>query len=68
VLIFGLSMPDSGCGRTTTHAPHCGHVTQLRELDKTLVIQDDNDKPLAVLLKYERFLAMQEKILKSEGQ
>jgi translation initiation factor IF-3 len=43
------------------------NVTQLRELDKTLVIQD-NDKPLAVLLKYEHFLAMQEKILKSEGQ
>jgi hypothetical protein len=38
------------------------NVTQLRELDKTLVIQD-NDKPLAVLLKYEHFLAMQEKIL-----
>ena len=43
------------------------NVTQLRELDKTLVIQD-NDKPLAVLLKYEHFLAMQEKILKSEEQ
>jgi translation initiation factor IF-3 len=43
------------------------NVTQLRELDKTLVIQD-NDKPLAVLLKYEHFLAMQEKILKSEGE
>jgi PHD/YefM family antitoxin component YafN of YafNO toxin-antitoxin module len=37
------------------------NVTQLRELDKTLVIQD-NDKPLAVLLKYEYFLAMQERI------
>jgi hypothetical protein len=53
---------------------HRGHtisgalnVTQLRELDKTLVIQD-NDKPLAVLLKYEHFLAMQEKILKSEAE
>ena len=33
------------------------NVTQLRELDKTLVIQD-NDEPLAVLLKYEHFLAM----------
>ena len=41
------------------------NVTQLRELDKTLVIQD-NDKPLAVLLKYEHFLAMQEQILKNE--
>ena len=37
------------------------NVTQLRALDKTLVIQD-NDEPLAVLLKYEHFLAMQEKI------
>lgn len=35
------------------------NVTQLRELDKTLVIQD-NDKPLAVLLRYEHFIAMQE--------
>ena len=37
------------------------NVTQLRELDKTLVIQD-NDKPLAVLLKYEHFIAMQERM------
>jgi hypothetical protein len=37
------------------------NVTQLRELDKTWVIQD-NDEPLAVLLRYEHFLAMQEKI------
>jgi len=37
------------------------NVTQLRELDKTMVIQD-NDKPLAVLLKYEHFLAMQERM------
>jgi hypothetical protein len=37
------------------------NVTQLRELTKTLVIQD-NDKPLAVLLKYEHFLAMQERL------
>jgi len=37
------------------------NVAQLRALDKTLVIQD-NDKPLAVLLKYEHFLAMQEKM------
>jgi len=34
-------------------------VTQLRDLDKTLVIQGI-DTPLAVLLKYEHFLAMQE--------
>jgi hypothetical protein len=37
------------------------NVAQLRALEKTLVIQD-NDKPLAVLLKYEHFLAMQEKM------
>ena len=37
------------------------NFTQLRELDKTLVIQD-NDKQLAVLLKYEHFLAMQERL------
>jgi hypothetical protein len=37
------------------------NVSQLAELGKTLVIQD-NDKPLAVLLKYEHFLAMQELI------
>ena len=41
------------------------NVTQLRELDKTLVIQD-NDKPLAVLLKYDHFLAMQERIREDE--
>lgn len=33
------------------------NVTQLRDLDKTLVIQD-NDKPLTVLLKYEHFMAI----------
>ena len=37
------------------------NATQLRDLDKTLVIQE-NDKPLAVLLKYEHFMAMQEQI------
>src|SRR5260370_41133353 len=42
------------------------NVTQLRELDKTLVIQD-NDKPLAVLLKYEHFLAMQDEDSESRG-
>lgn len=31
------------------------NIEQLRDLDKTLVIQD-NDKPLAVLLKYESFM------------
>ena len=64
--------PYSHLGFATASVQHVGisrlralNVTQLRELDKTLVIQD-NDKPLAVLLKYEHFLAMQEKILKSE--
>ena len=37
------------------------NVTQLRELSKTLVIQD-NDEPLAVLLKYDQFLAMQDRL------
>jgi hypothetical protein len=37
------------------------NIEQLRDLDKTLVIQD-NDKPLAVLLRYEQFMAMQEHI------
>jgi hypothetical protein len=34
------------------------NVTHLRDLEKTLVIQD-NDKPLAVLLKYEHFMTIQ---------
>ena len=42
------------------------NVTQLRDLEKTLVIQD-NDKPLAVLMRYEHFMAMQEKILAAEA-
>ena len=41
------------------------NVAQLRELDKTLVIQD-NDKPLAVLLRYEHFMAMQDQIRAKE--
>jgi hypothetical protein len=41
------------------------NVTQLAELDKTLVIRD-NDEPLAALLKYEHFLAMQEMISDEE--
>lgn len=36
-------------------------VTQLRDLDKTLVVQD-NDKPLAVLLSYEHFMAIHERL------
>lgn len=39
------------------------NVAQLRELDKTMVIQD-NDKPLAVLLRYDHFMAMQEQLRK----
>jgi len=35
--------------------------TQLRDIDKTLVIQE-NDQPLAVLLKYEEFLIMQKQL------
>jgi PHD/YefM family antitoxin component YafN of YafNO toxin-antitoxin module len=38
------------------------NATQLREIDKTLVIQE-NDQPLAVLLKYEEFLIMQQKLM-----
>jgi len=41
------------------------NVTQLRELTKTLVIQD-NDEPLAVLLKYDQFLAMQARMGEDE--
>ena len=41
------------------------NIEQLRDLDKTLVIQD-NYKPLAVLLRYEHFMTMQEQILKCE--
>jgi len=37
------------------------NATQLREITKTLVIQD-NDQPLAVLLKYEEFLIMQDQL------
>lgn len=35
------------------------NVTQLDALDKTLVVQD-NDRPLAVLIRYRNFMAMQE--------
>jgi PHD/YefM family antitoxin component YafN of YafNO toxin-antitoxin module len=38
------------------------NATQLRDMDKTLVIQENNE-PVAVLLKYEEYLAMQEKML-----
>jgi PHD/YefM family antitoxin component YafN of YafNO toxin-antitoxin module len=38
------------------------NATQLRGMDKTLVIQE-NDQPLAVLLKYDEYLAMQEELM-----
>jgi hypothetical protein len=37
------------------------NVTQLRDLDKTLLI-DDNDKPLDVLPKYAHSMAMQDEM------
>jgi len=37
------------------------NATNLRNFNKTLVIQD-NDTPLAVLLTYEQFLAMQKQL------
>ncbi len=37
------------------------NATNLQDLDKTLVIQD-NDKPLAVILRYEQFLEMQQEM------
>jgi hypothetical protein len=47
--------------------PRALNAKHLPELDKTLVSQD-NDKPLAVLLKYEHFLAVQELLLNSPTQ
>jgi len=38
------------------------NASQLRDIDKTLVIQE-KDQPLAVLLKYEDFMAMQQQLL-----
>ncbi|MGB8801612.1 MAG: hypothetical protein WCC97_13065 [Candidatus Acidiferrales bacterium] len=38
------------------------NASQLRDIDKTLVIQE-NDQPLAVLVKYEEFLAMQRQLM-----
>jgi hypothetical protein len=42
------------------------NVSQLDALDKTLVIQD-NDRPLAVLIRYKNFMAMQEGPMKWEN-
>jgi hypothetical protein len=36
------------------------NATTLRSLDNTLVIQDPDDKPLAVVLSYDQFLDMQQ--------
>lgn len=41
------------------------NVSQLDALDKTLVVQD-NDRPLAVLIQYRNFMAMQEGPMKWE--
>jgi hypothetical protein len=38
------------------------NVSNLRDFEKTLVIQD-NDKPLAILIAYDQFLAMQKQLL-----
>jgi hypothetical protein len=38
------------------------NATNLSEIKKTLVIQDPNDNPLAVLLKYEQYLAIQKQL------
>ena len=42
------------------------NVAQLDALDKTLVVQD-NDRPLAVLIRYRNFMAMQEGPVKWEN-
>lgn len=36
------------------------NASTLRDLDKTLVIQDSDNKPLAVVLSYDRFLEIQD--------
>jgi len=38
------------------------NADKLRETTDTFVIQDPNDKPLAVLLTYDTFLAMQDEL------
>ena len=43
------------------------NASQLKGIDKTIVIQE-NDRPLAVLLKYEDFMAMQKQLLASLEQ
>jgi hypothetical protein len=38
------------------------HASKLRDMDNTLVIQE-NDQPLAVLLNYDEYLAMQQQLM-----
>ena len=38
------------------------NATNLKKVQKALVVQDTNDAPLAVLMKYEQFLIMQNKL------
>lgn len=38
------------------------NADKLRDTTDTFVIQDPNDKPLAVLITYDKFLAMQEEL------
>jgi PHD/YefM family antitoxin component YafN of YafNO toxin-antitoxin module len=38
------------------------NATKLRDMDKTLVIQE-NDQPLAVLVRYEEYLEMQKQLM-----
>jgi len=39
------------------------NATKLKENDETLIIQDSDDTPLAVLLSYEQFLIIQDQLL-----
>ena len=39
------------------------NADKLRETTDTFVIQDPNDKPLAVLVTYDKFLAMQDELM-----
>jgi len=69
-LVFGFfSLVVRRLTANTGNPVACGGAAGPRArkpLDKTLVIQD-NDKPLAVLLKYEHFLAMQEEDIEKRG-
>lgn len=39
------------------------NASQLRGINKTTLVIQENDQPLAVLLKYEEYIAMQEQLL-----